>query len=354
MPSTSNTSPHTFSQRIIKWYQRHGRKNLPWQMQRTPYSVWISEIMLQQTQVATVIPYFRRFMEKFPDIETLAGASVDDVLALWTGLGYYSRARNLHCAALQVVNEFSGEFPKTIDELQQLPGVGRSTAGAIRALGHGLAATILDGNVKRVLTRYHAISGWPGKPAVARELWSVAEIHTPNKNAIAYTQGMMDLGATLCTRSSPRCEECPLQSNCEAFHLNRQNEFPEKKPKTVKPCKSTTLIMLCHQNVILLEQRPSKGIWGGLWSFPEYYGEENDINDWCQEEFAIRSKHLETWPGFRHSFTHYHLDITPVKIELARKPRRCMDQSAKVWYDLEHALALGLPAPIKLLLTQLG
>jgi len=343
-----------FSQRIIAWYKKNGRKNLPWQHKRTPYKVWVSEIMLQQTQVATVIPYFQRFMALFPDLTSLANADVDAVLSVWTGLGYYTRARNLHSCAQQVMTEFGGEFPKSVDELQSLAGIGRSTAGAIRALGHGLPASILDGNVKRVLSRFALIEGWPGNPAVQRELWKISEDFTPKKSIAAYTQGMMDLGATVCTRSKPSCEECPLQSHCGAYHTGRMQELPHKKPKKVLPVKYTKFILLVDaKQRILLQKRPPTGIWGGLWSFPEAPDQTRNIAKWCVSCLGYNVHDVDMIDAFRHTFSHFHLQITACLARAEDRGNRVMDSNNYSWYSFEQALTLGLPAPVKRLITQL-
>ncbi|MEM8983520.1 MAG: A/G-specific adenine glycosylase, partial [Pseudomonadota bacterium] len=245
-----------FADRLLDWYHEHGRHDLPWQQPRTPYRVWLSEIMLQQTQVSTVIPYFERFTRDYPDVHALAAATEDDVLHRWSGLGYYARARNLLKTAKIVSTDYDGEFPQTVDELVELPGIGRSTAGAIAALGYGVVAPILDGNVKRVLARYHAIDGWPGKTATLQRLWAAAETHTPGAEHIsAYTQAIMDLGATLCTRSKPLCPVCPQETECNANAEGRVLDYPGKKPKKAKPQRSTTMLLAEHDGAVLLARR---------------------------------------------------------------------------------------------------
>ena len=259
-----------FSERLLAWFDEHGRKTLPWQQDRTPYRVWVSEIMLQQTQVATVIPYYERFMARFPKVADLAQAPIDDVLSLWTGLGYYARARNLHKTACIVAEEYDGKFPDSVEGLESLPGIGRSTAGAILTLGHGRWAPILDGNVKRVLARYHAIEGWPGRSDVLAALWRASEAVTPRHRTADYTQGIMDLGATLCTKSKPECLFCPMTEDCQARISGTQATYPGKKPKKKIPTRDTHFIICVDsQGQVLLERRPPSGIWGGLWSFPE-------------------------------------------------------------------------------------
>ena len=255
-----------FATRLLAWYDHHGRRDLPWQIDINPYRVWVSEIMLQQTQVTTVVPYYERFMTSFPTIEALASASRDEVLHLWTGLGYYARARNLHKAAQRVVDEKNSVFPNSLDDLQGLPGIGRSTAAAILSISQGGRAPILDGNVKRVLARFHAVPGYPGDAGPQRLLWKHAESHTPMKRVANYTQAIMDLGATLCTRSEPRCDICPVATRCEAHQCQETDQYPGRKPKKEKPVKAARLFLFITPNEdCLLEQRPSNGIWGGLW-----------------------------------------------------------------------------------------
>ncbi|MGB1141418.1 MAG: A/G-specific adenine glycosylase, partial [Halioglobus sp.] len=262
--------PKEFADRVLAWFDTHGRHDLPWQYDTTAYRVWVSEIMLQQTQVKTVIPYFERFMAAFPDVDALAGAPEDEVLHLWTGLGYYARARNLHRAAKQVAFELGGTFPDSIEGLQALPGVGRSTAGAIASIALAQRASILDGNVKRVLARLHRVAGWPGQSAVHNQLWDIAEHYTPTARCADYTQAMMDLGATLCTRSKPACALCPMANDCEANAAGDQTDYPGKKPKKALPVRATHFLVLRNRDGdIWLEKRPAEGIWGGLWCFPE-------------------------------------------------------------------------------------
>jgi A/G-specific adenine glycosylase len=354
MPSAqdSNNPSTLFSQAVLAWYDQHGRKHLPWQQDITPYKVWISEVMLQQTQVATVIPYFERFMQEFPTVHDLANAEQDKVLHLWTGLGYYARARNLHACAKKVSTDFKGEFPNSVTELSDLPGIGRSTAGAIASISMGINAAILDGNVKRVLCRYYAVEGWPGKTSVQKELWQIAERLTPAERCNHYTQAMMDMGATLCTRSKPQCGICPLAPECKAYAQGNQKAYPNSKPKKDKPEKQTQLIMLQDPDGhILLEQRPQQGIWGGLWSFPELPLEEDALAR-SQGLFGDSAFAQENWPSFRHTFSHYHLQIHPVLIRLNKRPT-AIGESAQHWYNPQQPAELGLAAPVKTLLTQL-
>ncbi|MFO7993493.1 MAG: A/G-specific adenine glycosylase [Marinobacter sp.] len=342
-----------FAHRILAWYDENGRHDLPWHHDRNPYRVWVSEIMLQQTQVSTVIPYFEAFMQSFPDVTALAEAPVDDVLSHWSGLGYYARARNLQKAARQVVEKHDGQFPKDQEQLQALPGIGRSTAAAILAQAHQQRAAILDGNVKRVLARYHAIAGWPGKTSVLNQLWDRAEEHTPDQRIRDYTQAIMDLGAMVCTRSRPACESCPLQAGCEAYAKGETSLYPGSKPRKTKPEKTTWMVILeDQQGRILLERRPPSGIWGGLWSLPELdpaYGPE-ELPDACQQAFGFNCSEPELTSGFRHTFSHYHLHIQPARLTVQDTARVC-DTDNQQWIHRDQALSLGLPAPIRTLLT---
>lgn len=345
-------SKNDFAPRVLAWFDQHGRKHLPWQQAITPYKVWLSEVMLQQTQVTTVIPYFEAFMRQFPRVEDLAAAPIDEVLHLWTGLGYYARARNLHQCAQVIVREHGGQFPRTQAELETLPGIGRSTAGAIASIACNQVAAILDGNVKRVLARHEAIAGWPAQSAVAKQLWEVAERYTPRARTAHYTQAMMDLGAIICTRSKPRCDECPVRGTCRAFAEGRTSEFPGKKPSKVLPEKAVLLLMLRDlKGDILLQQRPAQGIWGGLWSFPEAQDDAalaHIVTALYQGDYA-----LDYWPSYRHTFSHYHLDITPVLVQLNGLVHAVND-SASHWYNPLQPSKLGLAAPVKKLLTSLA
>ncbi len=312
----------------------------------------MSEIMLQQTQVSTVIPYFNTFIETYPTVEDLARASIDDVLHLWTGLGYYARGRNLHKCAQKIVSDYDGVFPNDVEGLCELPGIGRSTAGAICSIAYQKSTAILDGNVKRVLARHHAVEGWPGVGSVQKALWVFAEQHTPEKRCNHYTQAIMDLGATLCTRSKPQCELCPLSESCQAFAQGRQKEFPGSKPKKDKPSKSTQLLMIRNpQGEILLQQRPEQGIWGGLWSFPEL-ALDDCPETFCEMKFS-KARELERWDSYRHTFSHYHLDITPVLLQLEREPR-VLNENKSHWMNLKQPASLGLAAPVKKLLNTLA
>lgn len=348
----------TFAQQVLEWFALNGRHHLPWQDQPNAYRVWISEIMLQQTQVATVIPYFQTFMAQYPSVAALAQAPQDEVLHRWTGLGYYARARNLHRCAQIVQEQHHGEFPNSVEGLLALPGIGRSTAGAILALGMGIRAPILDGNVKRVLCRYHAIEGWPDQPSVQKLLWPIAEAATPKTDFASYTQAMMDLGATLCTRSKPSCERCPLRGGCQALASNRVTELPHRKPKKTLPRRSTYMLMCCNaKGEVLLEQRPAAGIWGGLWSFKEFEALE-DLEVYARDAYTDAMRSKEVWPVVKHTFSHFHLDITPVFIMADPNPVAVMEPKPQLCYplhsmhsDSEHAV--GLAAPVKALLAKL-
>ena len=346
-------SPQTgFADRVLDWFDQHGRKDLPWQRDINPYRVWVSEIMLQQTQVGTVIPYFDRFMAEFPTVQDLADAPLDRVLHLWTGLGYYARARNLHKAAVRVCEDFDGQFPLEVDELETLPGVGRSTAGAIASIAGRKRAVILDGNVKRVLARHGAVSGWPGAAAVQRQLWELAEERTPNRRCADYSQAIMDLGATLCTRSAPDCERCPVALDCQALEQGRQQDFPGKKPRKSLPIRSTTFLMVQAANGdIWLQRRPASGIWGGLWCFPEVAGEGDPAN-WCVDRWGLIPASTEHWEPFRHTFSHYHLDIQPVQVTLDTTPSGVMEATDQLWYNRRHPPEIGLAAPVAALLQR--
>ncbi len=342
--------PPDIAGKLLPWFARHGRHDLPWQIERSPYHVWLSEIMLQQTQVITVIPYFTRFIERFPNISALADAPLDDVLALWTGLGYYARARNLHKAAVHIKQHFQGCFPTDFDDVIQLPGIGRSTAGAILAQAMNQPHPILDGNVKRVLTRLHAITGWPGKRAIETQLWALASAFTPRKHVADYTQAIMDLGATVCTRRRPKCDICPLSSQCHAHHLDIAAQLPTPKPKKVIPTRSTILVILLNEyQELLLYRRPTTGIWGGLWSFPEH-DDRSALTQWCQETFHCTVQDNKPLSPFRHTFSHFHLDITPVVVRV-KMTQQVMDRDDLAWYNLASALQLGIAGPIKKLLT---
>lgn len=341
-----------FSGLLLEWFDQFGRHDLPWQKNISPYRVWLSEIMLQQTRVSTVIPYFNQFIEHFPDIKSLASASLDEVLHLWTGLGYYTRARNLHRTAILIDEQYSGRFPEDINTLMSLPGIGRSTAGAILSLAFHQRHPIMDGNVKRVLCRYYKIEGWPGMSGVESELWKIAERHTPNKRIADYTQAIMDLGATVCLRRNPVCEHCPLQQGCQAKRYCCQNSYPQKKPARKLPVRKTVFAILeNHYGEILLEHRPPTGIWGGLWSFPEC-APENDIEQWIENELGYVINSLEYRSGIRHTFSHFHLDIMPVHVKIVLNDGGSVcDSSRFCWYKPSNKQTLGMATPVKKILN---
>ena len=397
-------SGDSFTAALLTWFAAHGRHDLPWQLDRDPYRIWVSEIMLQQTQVATVIPYFQRFIERFPDVATLAGARLDDVLAHWSGLGYYARARNLHKAGAEVRDRHDGELPRALESLTALPGIGRSTAAAILALAWNESHAILDGNVKRVLARYHAVSGWPGKAEVLARLWSLAEQHTPAERAAEYTQAIMDLGATLCTRTKPRCGECPVAAHCGALAAGTVAELPTPRPKHAKPRRSVTVVLIhTGHGDLLLERRPPAGIWGGLLSLPEIPDAEatgpapaeskrphstgpdpagagttagaatgadaghtaaHGPADWCRDTFGVVVERTRGLEPIEHSFTHFDLTLEPIAIRVAGPARDAacgtVDGAAAVletdrwlWYNTARPLPGGMAAPIEKLIRTL-
>lgn len=338
---------NTFSQKLLHWYTLHGRHDLPWQENRTLYRVWVSEIMLQQTQVVTVIPYFERFISRFPSIQSLADANQDEVLHLWTGLGYYARARNLHKAAQIVRDEHNTQFPEQFELVLALPGIGRSTAGAILAQALGQQHVILDGNVKRVLTRLYALEGWPGKKEIENQLWTLAESLTPETQLTDYTQAIMDLGATACARK-PNCTACPVIDLCEAYREDNVARFPTPKKRTPLPVKATHMLVLHNKaGEVLLQQRPPSGIWGGLWSLPEY-SETNieHMQQWCEQQLGLLIDNIQSQPLFRHTFSHFHLDITPIACQVKNPANHVMEAANRVWYNTQQPESLGLPAPV--------
>ena len=340
-----------FSERLIAWQKIHGRHDLPWQNTRDPYAIWVSEIMLQQTQVAAVIGYYQRFMHRFPDIASLAQASQDEVLQHWSGLGYYSRARNLHAAAQRIVAEHGGRFPEDFEAVQQLPGIGRSTAAAIVSFAFRQRQAILDGNVKRVLARHFLVEGWPGLPKVEKQLWQLAEALLPQEDIEPYTQGLMDLGATLCTRGKPQCLLCPLQPSCQAYSTGCWTELPTAKPRKALPEKQTVMLLLLHGNQILLEKRPPSGIWGGLWSLPEIDGDEIALTT-AQQRYGVTAKLLPAMPVLTHVFTHFRLYILPQLMQV-ESISPAAQESGRSWLPLETAVNAALPTPVRKLLLQL-
>jgi len=338
-----------FAVRLIRWQRTHGRHDLPWQKQGA-YRVWLSEVMLQQTQVATVIPYYRRFVAAFPTVAALAAASGDEVLAHWSGLGYYARGRNLHQAAKIIADKFDGEFPRRFEDILELPGIGRSTAAAICALAWNERRAILDGNVRRVLARWCGITGWTGNKEVEGRLWQQAEALLPQLDIAAYTQALMDLGATLCTRSRPRCGECPIQSDCVAFNTGRIAELPTPRPKKAVPERHAVMLLLMHGSDILLEKRPPHGVWGGLWCLPQF-DDEAAARHWFEQGgmTAVSGERLE---AFTHAFTHFRLHVAPLEIRLSCKPQRAA-QPGSMWLDAGEALGAAIPKPVRKLLEML-
>lgn len=338
----------TFSSRLIRWQKEYGRHDLPWQG-ASAYRIWLSEIMLQQTQVTTVIPYYLRFVESFPDIATLAAATEEQVLAHWSGLGYYARGRNLHKAARLIVVNHGGEFPREFEQMLALPGIGRSTAAAISALARHERRAILDGNVKRVLARYRGIDGWPGERQTEAKLWEEAESLLPEREVAIYIQAMMDMGATVCTRSRPRCANCPVQADCVALNAERVEQLPTPRPRKLIPERATTFLLLKHGSEIMLEKRPPSGIWGGLWCAPQV--EKTEESNYLRQNDMEISRRTEL-EAFTHVFTHFKLHIQPIMLELVRKPLR-VEQSANIWLELHEALGAAIPSPVRQLLLAL-
>jgi A/G-specific adenine glycosylase len=337
--------------RLVDWHAQRGRHDLPWQQGRSAYRVWVSEIMLQQTQVSTVIRYFERFMQRFPDVRTLADAPADEVLHLWTGLGYYARARNLQRTAQRVRDLHGNVFPETLDALMELPGIGRSTAGAILALSSGARHPILDGNVKRVLARHSAIDGAPDDADTLARLWELAEQNTPRVEVATYTQAIMDLGATLCTRAKPRCAECPIASDCRARIAGRTAELPMKKrQRAARKSRRAVMVVARHGGAVLLVRRPPSGIWGGLWCLPEF-GDRAGAASFVKRELTSARLARVPLPVIEHTFTHFDLVITPLLADC--RGSAGVAEPGALWYDLSEPARVGLPAPIKTLLGQL-
>ncbi|TNG00486.1 MAG: A/G-specific adenine glycosylase [Gammaproteobacteria bacterium] len=340
-----------FSDSLLAWYDQYGRKDLPWQHDRTPYRVWLSEIMLQQTQVTTVIPYFEQFITRFPDIRSLASASNDEVMKLWAGLGYYARARNLHRCAQLICDKYDGRFPDDIESLQQLPGIGRSTAGAIVAQAFGKHGVILDGNVKRVLSRYRAVSGWPGHAKVSNQLWAIATELTSKTRIADYTQAVMDLGTMVCMRRSPNCTECPVSHACEAYADGKTDVFPYSKPKKSKPIRQIK-VALCHQahQSILLVRRPPAGIWGGLWSLPQC-DHQADVEAFISATLGYGTGEMLNCQEISHDFTHFRLQIQPAYVEITQAADRVADSDLR-WFSEHDIYDIGMPRPIEKLVKQ--
>ena len=333
------------SKSLLNWHKEFGRHDLPWQNTTDAYRIWVSEIMLQQTQVTTVIPYYQRFMDSFPTVVDLANAEQDTVLHHWTGLGYYARARNLHKSAQIITNEHAGLFPTDFEEVLALPGIGRSTAGAVLSFSTNQRHPILDGNVKRVLARFYEVEGWYGKKDVEQKFWQLADANTPNKDVDIYTQAIMDFGATLCTRSKPNCEACPLQRDCQAFANDRVKELPHGKPKTIKPTKQVFMLLVKNiEDEFLLQQNPPSGIWGSLWCPAQVQALETE-----HEIGGLNVETLEKLPILKHTFSHYHLEITPVLCR-PKGQANSVAETKLVWYKSDSEQALGLAAPVKKLL----
>lgn len=338
-----------FASRLITWQKAYGRHDLPWQNTRDPYRIWVSEIMLQQTQVATVIPYYQRFMAHFPSIASLAAADENAALTHWSGLGYYARARNLHAAARQIVAAHQGVFPDSVAAIAALPGIGPSTAAAIAAFAFGARGAILDGNVKRVLARCFGIEGFPGDKAVEAKLWALAESLLPDAEIERYTQGLMDLGATLCTRAQPRCADCPVSEQCIALRDDRIAQLPTPKSKKPIPERETVMLILRRGNEVLLQKRPAKGIWGGLWSFPEV-APEAVLNHYLQIHFGVKAARVASMPPLLHTFTHFRLTIRALVVWVS-KPDAL--HPGTMWLDRFDAHGAALPTPVRRLLDLL-
>ena len=355
----------TLAIKVLDWFDRHGRKDLPWQQGVSPYRVWVSEIMLQQTQVKTVIPYFEAFMQSFPDIQSLAAADQDEVLKHWSGLGYYARARNMHKASRIIEKELAGELPDNLQALQNLPGIGRSTAAAILSLAHHQKQAILDGNVKRVLSRIFAVEGWPGQAAVLKKLWAIAEEQLPDSRNAAYTQAMMDLGATLCTRSKPNCQHCPLQKDCQAYLQGNQTDYPFSKPKKALPERNAIMLLIHQQDkdasYLLMEKRPPAGIWGGLWCFPQFDSKATAQN-WLAENYNVDLDKADTYTRFSHTFSHFklHIEAHSIRIDTTGLKIPCKtpiklavrESSDTLWYNINTTFNGGLATPVQQLLNQ--
>jgi len=351
LPNPASARAHR--RRLLAWFDRHGRKSLPWQKSRHPYRLWVSEIMLQQTQVATVIPYYERFLKRFPDVQTLARARLDSVLHHWTGLGYYARARNLKRAAGIITREHGGRFPRDIEAVAALPGIGRSTAGAILAFAFDQRHPILDGNVKRVLARLHAIETPVSQRDTEQVLWALAERYTPTSRVADYTQAIMDLGATLCRTRKPDCPACPLRQDCAAHGQGQPEKFPVRSARKTLPVRKIAMLMVRDaRGRVLLTQRPPVGVWGGLWGFPECASDAAPT-DYCRETFGLRIKTDSPWPERRHGFSHFRLHITPIPARLTGTSRTVMECAPTVWYNPDKPDARGLAAPVKRLLQQL-
>ncbi|CAH1199367.1 Adenine DNA glycosylase [Candidatus Nitrotoga sp. BS] len=350
-----NPRPELFAHRIIDWQQQHGRHGLPWQGADV-YRIWLSEIMLQQTQVVTVTPYFLRFVARFPTIAALAADSQEAVLAHWSGLGYYSRARNLHRTAQLIMQRHEGTFPQQFEDILALPGIGRSTAAAISAFAFHERCAILDGNVKRLLARYHAIEGYTGEKKIEAQLWQQAEALLPKRDVAIYTQGLMDLGALICTRSKPQCPLCPLQTDCAAYQNNQVAQLPTPRPRKVLPERHSTFLLLLNGADILLEKRPGSGIWGGLWCPPQVdsklLSKVEDAGAYCLQHFGTETKYTLALSTFTHTFTHFKLHITPLLLQVTNKPKK-IQEPGRVWMKVDDALQAAIPTPVRKLLQEI-
>ena len=342
-----------FSGRLLHWFERFGRHGLPWQQDRTPYRVWVSEIMLQQTQVSTVIPYFERFMARFPSVSTLAAASPDEVLALWAGLGYYARGRNLHRAAQHIVAEHGAELPTSLEALMALPGIGRSTAGAILSQALDQAHAILDGNVRRVIARHQAIQGWPGAPAVQNRLWQQAEAWLPERRAADYTQAIMDLGSLVCTRRNPRCDSCPVSSDCRALAQGLTDQLPAPKPRRARPVRRHPIALIEDaKGRVLLERRPPAGLWGGLWCLP--MGQADESPRALADRLGTQPSARSELSPVRHALTHFELHLLPVHARASAPDDVVREQAQLRWIEVDDEQSWpGLPAPVRALLQQM-
>jgi len=341
----------SFAARVIRWQSRHGRHDLPWQGSRDPYRIWISEIMLQQTQVAAVLPFFLRFIGRFPDVASLAGAGEDEVLALWSSLGYYARARNLHRAARDVMERHAGIFPRDFEALARLPGIGRSTAGAIAAFANGERRAILDGNARRVLARHGGIGGDPSSASVLARLWRLAEERLPTRAIAGYTQGLMDLGATVCVRR-PRCEACPVTLDCVARRDERTAELPGRRKKAARQERSVAMILMVSRGEVLLEKRPARGVWGALWSLPEAR-DANEIARVAERDWGIAVASIEPLAPFEHAFTHFTLEVLPFRVR-GRAVRAPAPGRVAIWLPLADIDGAALPSPVRQLLRRSG
>lgn len=344
-------SRRSFAARLVAWQRKHGRHDLPWQRTRDPYRIWLAEIMLQQTQVATVIPYYERFVAAYPDVGALAAAPIDRVLAHWSGLGYYRRAHHLHAAAKIIATHAGGAFPSEAAAIATLPGVGRSTAAAIATFAFNRRAAILDGNVKRVLARHRGIEGFPGAPKVEAELWRIAESLLPVRTVATYTQALMDLGATVCTRAKPRCSDCPVASDCIAAREGRVHELPTPRAKKTLPQRALRVLVIERAGAILFEKRPAIGIWGGLWSLPEV-DVDADVAVHCRARFGARVDAGAELAPIEHGFTHFRLTLRPQRVAVQAWPKRA-ESPGCLWLTREDAMAAALPAPIRRLLRSL-